>query len=82
MVRDGRNIVHSEVSSQIAKHMPHGGVVPELAARMHVEAIDTVVQRAIDALDNGWHDVDAIAVTRGPGLNAVVAAGIPGTANR
>jgi len=76
IVRDGREIVHSEVSSQVAKHVEHGGVVPELAARMHVEAIDTIVQRAIDSLENGWGDVDAVAVTRGPGLAGCLLVGV------
>jgi tRNA N6-adenosine threonylcarbamoyltransferase len=60
----------------VAKHVPHGGVVPELAARMHVEAIDTIVQRAVDALDDGWDGVDAIAVTRGPGLAGCLLVGV------
>jgi N6-L-threonylcarbamoyladenine synthase len=43
---------------------------------MHVEAIDTIVQRAIDSLENGWDDVDAIAVTRGPGLAGCLLVGV------
>ena len=76
MIRDGREIVHSEVSSQIAQHVPHGGVVPELAARMHVEAIGPVVDRALGSLQQGWDDVDAIAVTRGPGLAGCLLVGV------
>ena len=68
MVRDGRDIVSSVVSSQIAMHAPHGGVVPELAARSHLDALATVVDSALSALPGGWDDLDAMTVTRGPGL--------------
>lgn len=68
MLRDGREIVSSVVSSQIALHAPHGGVVPELAARAHLGSIATVVDAALRALPEGWDDIDAITVTRGPGL--------------
>lgn len=56
------------VSSQIALHAPHGGVVPDLAARAHLEAIGPVVDEALRVLPGGWDDVGAVAVTRGPGL--------------
>jgi N6-L-threonylcarbamoyladenine synthase len=49
-------------------HAPHGGVVPELAARAHLENIASVVDAALRPLPGGWDDVDAVAVTRGPGL--------------
>ncbi len=49
-------------------HAPHGGVVPELAARAHLENISAVVDTALQPLPGGWDDVDAVAVTRGPGL--------------
>jgi N6-L-threonylcarbamoyladenine synthase len=68
VLRDGREVVSSVVSSQIAMHAPHGGVVPELAARAHLESIAPVVSAALRPLSGGWDDVDAIAVTRGPGL--------------
>lgn len=68
MLRDGREIVSSVVSSQIAMHAPHGGVVPELAARTHLESIATVVDAALRPLPGGWHDIDSMTVTRGPGL--------------
>ena len=67
-MHDGREIVSSVVSSQIAMHAPHGGVVPELAARSHLEAIATVVDSALRSLPGGWDDLDAMTVTRGPGL--------------
>jgi len=68
VVLDGRTVVSSVVSSQIAMHARHGGVVPELAARAHLEAIATVVDAAVAPVAGGWDDIDALAVTRGPGL--------------
>jgi N6-L-threonylcarbamoyladenine synthase len=66
LVRDGREMLSNVVSSQIALHAPHGGVVPELAARAHLEMLSTVVDAAL--IGHGWEAVDAVAVTRGPGL--------------
>jgi N6-L-threonylcarbamoyladenine synthase len=68
VVRDGREVVSSVVSSQIDLHAPHGGVVPDLAARAHLEVIGPVVDSALAELPGGWDAVDAVAVTRGPGL--------------
>ena len=56
------------VASQIDMHARYGGVVPELAARAHLDAIAPTVDQALQALPRGWDDVDAMAVTRGPGL--------------
>ena len=68
MLADGREIRSSVVSSQIALHAVHGGVVPELAARAHLEGLATVVDAALAPVPGGWDAIDAIAVTRGPGL--------------
>ena len=68
MLHDGRSVLASVVSSQVALHAVHGGVVPELASRAHLEAIGPVVDEALASLPGGWDDVDAVAVTRGPGL--------------
>jgi N6-L-threonylcarbamoyladenine synthase len=68
VVRGGREILSSVVSSQIPLHAPYGGVVPELAARAHLEMIAPVVDSALAGVEGGWEAVDAIAVTRGPGL--------------
>jgi len=68
VLRDGREIVSSVVASQIELHAPHGGVVPELAARAHLESIGPTVDAALAALPGGWDDVEAVTVTRGPGL--------------
>lgn len=68
VVRDGRELLSSVVSSQIALHQPSGGVVPEIAARAHLEQLPTVVAQALEVLPGGLDDIDGIAVTRGPGL--------------
>ncbi|GAC1576922.1 MAG: tRNA (adenosine(37)-N6)-threonylcarbamoyltransferase complex transferase subunit TsaD [Candidatus Dormibacteria bacterium] len=60
----------------MAAHAGYGGVMPELAARMHLEAIDTVVARAVEVLPRGWEEVDAVAVTRGPGLAGCLVVGV------
>jgi len=64
------------VSSQVALHAPYGGVVPELAARAHMENIVPVVERALEQLPGGLGAVDAIAVTHGPGLVGALLVGV------
>lgn len=68
VVRDGRHILASVVSSQVAVHHPYGGVVPELASRMHLEAVCPVVDQALDQAGCTLTDIDGIAATQGPGL--------------
>jgi N6-L-threonylcarbamoyladenine synthase len=68
VLSDGREVRSSVVSSQIALHAVHGGVVPELAARAHLEGLATVVDAALAPVSGGWDAIDAVAVTRGPGL--------------
>jgi N6-L-threonylcarbamoyladenine synthase len=68
VVTDGTTILSSIVSSQIAVHHPYGGVVPELASRKHIEAIVPVVNQALSTSGVDSRQLDAIAVTRGPGL--------------
>ncbi|SDR62637.1 N6-L-threonylcarbamoyladenine synthase [Rhizobiales bacterium GAS113] len=63
-----RQILANEVLSQIAAHAPYGGVVPEIAARHHVEALDQIVARALATAKLALKDVDAVAVAAGPGL--------------
>jgi N6-L-threonylcarbamoyladenine synthase len=75
VLHDGREVLSSVVSSQIALHAQHGGVVPELAARAHLESLGPVVDAALRALPDGWAGVDAIAVTRGPGLAGCLVVG-------
>jgi len=68
VVADGTTILSSVVASQIEVHKPYGGVVPELASRKHIEAIVPVVQQALESSGVTAESVDAVAVTRGPGL--------------
>lgn len=62
------HIVSNVVWSQIEEHVPYGGVVPEIAARAHVEILDGLVRQALDEAKTGLADIDAIAATGGPGL--------------
>lgn len=68
VVYNGTQIMSNVVSSQIKVHSPFGGVVPELASRKHMEAIVPVVNEAISASGIDKEQLDAVAVTRGPGL--------------
>ncbi len=68
IVRDGRKVLSSVVASQIDIHAATGGVVPEVAAREHVVKIKPVIEEAMQKADLGWDEIDAIAVTQGPGL--------------
>jgi N6-L-threonylcarbamoyladenine synthase len=56
------------IRSQESLHAPYGGVVPEIAARAHLESLIPTIDRALDASGGGWEKVDALAVTQGPGL--------------
>ena len=74
---DGRgDILSNEVMSQIADHAAFGGVVPEIAARAHVEVIDRLVERAVDKAGLRLEDVDGIAAAAGPGLGGGVMVGL------
>ncbi|MBQ1344602.1 tRNA (adenosine(37)-N6)-threonylcarbamoyltransferase complex transferase subunit TsaD [Candidatus Saccharibacteria bacterium] len=68
IVEDGSNILSNIVNSQIDIHKIYGGVVPEIAARSHIEAIMPVVEKAISDSKITWEKIDAIAVTHTPGL--------------
>ena len=76
VIADGRSIVSSVVASQAAQHSAYGGVFPEVAARMHVEVIQTVVSQALAQAHVGLAEVDAVAVTRGPGLPGSLVVGV------
>lgn len=76
VVRDGREILSSVISSQIEMHRPWGGVVPELASREHLEKISPIVQQAIADAGITLKDVDAVAVTQGPGLIGSLLVGV------
>jgi N6-L-threonylcarbamoyladenine synthase len=68
VVADGKTVLSSIVSSQHEVHHPYGGVVPELASRKHIEAIVPVVDEAVRTSGVDAEQLDAVAVTRGPGL--------------
>lgn len=68
VVEDGRRLLSNVVHSQISIHKEYGGVVPEVAARSHLEVINPVINRALSEADCTWDDIDAIAVTYAPGL--------------
>ena len=70
------NILSNIVSSQIDVHKEFGGVVPELAARSHIEKIDLIVKKAIDESGKNLSEIDAIAVTAGPGLIVCLSVGL------
>ncbi len=76
LVRDGHEVLSSIVLSQISKHQPFGGVVPELASRAHVEALPGILEEALSKAGRSWADVDAVAVTRGPGLASSLLIGL------
>lgn len=68
IVEDGRRLLSNVVHSQIDIHAEYGGVVPEVAARSHLEVVNPVINRALEQAKLGWDDIDAIAVTYAPGL--------------
>jgi N6-L-threonylcarbamoyladenine synthase len=76
VVERGRRTVSSVVASQIATHARYGGVVPELASREHLRAIVPVVRATIEQAGVGFKDLDAVAVTAGPGLAGALLVGI------
>lgn len=76
VVEDGRRILSSVIASQASKHELFGGVVPELASREHTKAVIPVVRQALAEADCTWDDLDAIAVTYGPGLIGALLVGV------
>jgi len=79
VVRDaeGRGrILSNVVRSQLAEHAPYGGVVPEIAARAHVECLDAIVAQALEEAEIALGDLSAVAATAGPGLNGGLVAGL------
>jgi len=76
IVADGRDILSNIVSSQIEVHQKFGGVVPEIASRKHMENITHVVRRAFSEARCDFRDIDAVAVTQGPGLVGALLVGL------
>ena len=76
VIKNGRNVLSNIISSQIALHTVYGGVVPEIASRKHIEAIDNVIVEAIKQANVTLQDIDAVAVTYGPGLVGALLVGL------
>jgi len=76
IVEDGRIERANAIASQIDTHALYGGVVPEIAPRMHVEAIDPLLEKALEEAGCTLDDIDAIAVTYGPGLVGALLTGV------
>lgn len=68
IVEDGERLLSNVVNSQIDIHAEYGGVIPEIAARSHLEVINPVIKKALSDANCTWDDIDAIAVTYAPGL--------------
>ncbi|MFM2309839.1 MAG: hypothetical protein RLY87_1961 [Chloroflexota bacterium] len=76
VVQDGRHLVANVVASQIDIHRRYGGVVPEVASRQHILAIESVVREAVAQTPGGWSAIDAVAATYGPGLSGALLTGL------
>lgn len=68
IVKDGKDVLSNVVSSQIETHKEFGGVFPEVASRLHVQNINFVIKEAVEKAEIDFKELDAIAVTQGPGL--------------
>jgi N6-L-threonylcarbamoyladenine synthase len=75
VVENGVRLLSNVVVTQIDIHKEYGGVVPEIAARSHLEAINPVITRALNEANCEWNDIDAIAVTNAPGLSGSLLVG-------
>lgn len=76
ILQDGREILSNIVASQIDTHKKFGGVVPEIASRQHVEAINTTIAQALEEADKNLNDMDLVVATRGPGLIGALLVGL------
>jgi N6-L-threonylcarbamoyladenine synthase len=76
IVRDGRHVVANVVSTQVELHQQYGGVVPEIASRQHMHTMLPVVEETFRKSGCSWADLDAVAVTRGPGLAGSLLVGV------
>lgn len=76
VVKNGREIISNVINTQIDYHKKYGGVVPEIASRKHIENIDSVIDEALLKADMSFSDIDAIAVTYGPGLVGALLVGV------
>ena len=75
VVEDGKLLLSNVIHTQIDIHKEYGGVVPEIAARSHIEVVNPVIDRALHEAGCTWDDIDAIAVTYAPGLSGSLLVG-------
>ena len=76
VVADDRTILSDVVLSQLDEHRPYGGVVPEIAARAHLDHLDGIIKQAMDEAGVGFDALDGVAATGGPGLIGGVMVGV------
>lgn len=76
IVKNGREVLSNVISSQIDVHKRYGGVVPEVASRLHLEAMNSILQQSLDEAGLSLKDIDVICVTKGPGLIGALLVGI------
>ena len=76
IVKNGREVLSNVINSQIKIHEEYGGVVPEIASRCHTEVINGIMKQALKEANMNLEDIDAIAVTQGPGLVGALLVGI------
>jgi len=76
IIKDGKEIISNVVASQIESHKRFGGVVPEVASRHHVEQVTYILEEALLKADMTMKEIDAIAVTEGPGLVGALLVGV------
>ncbi|MBC8163251.1 MAG: tRNA (adenosine(37)-N6)-threonylcarbamoyltransferase complex transferase subunit TsaD [Roseiflexaceae bacterium] len=76
VVRGGTQVLSNVVASQIEQHRRYGGVVPEVASRQHILAMETVIAEALVGVPAGWDGIQAIAATYGPGLSGALLTGL------
>jgi N6-L-threonylcarbamoyladenine synthase len=76
VVEDGNKLLSSVIATSLDLHSFYGGIVPEIAARSHIESILPVVEEALTTAKTGWDGIDAISVTYGPGLSGSLLIGV------
>lgn len=76
VVEDGYKLLSNTVASSMAEHVKYGGVVPEIAARSHIEVVMPVINQALKEATGTWDDIDGIAVTYGAGLGGSLLVGV------
>lgn len=75
VVEDGYKLLSNVISSSMQLHVQYGGIVPEISARSHLEVINAVIDHALADAKTKWDEIDAIAVTQGPGLGGCLLIG-------